>query len=98
MSITQELHITAPKRIFNHLQGSFNFDICYIGSFESNILIAYVDLDYVKDVNDHKSHSSYCLVLNNDPITWFSHKQLCVATSITKNEYVVASFMSHEVQ
>lgn len=97
-SNSRELHVTALKRIFKYLRDSFNMGICYTGSRDPNILFAYVDSDYARDVDDRKSRSGCCLILNDGPVSWFSRKQLCVATSTTESEYVAASLASGEVQ
>jgi hypothetical protein len=37
-----------------------------------------------------KSRSGYMLLLNNGPMTWESHKQICIVKSSTKVEYIVS--------
>lgn len=93
-----QVYVTALKRIFKYLRGTFDFAICYSGSSVPNLLTAYSDADYTGDLDDRKSRTGCCLIFNNGPTTWFSRKQQCVAVSTTESEYIAASITGREAQ
>jgi hypothetical protein len=53
----------------------------------SSNLIGYTDYDWVGDLNDHNSTSSYSFHLGSNPICWQSKKQHAIALSSTEVEY-----------
>nr|GFC44559.1 putative ribonuclease H-like domain-containing protein [Tanacetum cinerariifolium] len=54
-------------------------------------LVAYSDNDYGGATQDHKSTTGGCQFLGRRLISWQSKKQIVMATSTTKAEYVAAA-------
>jgi len=52
-----------------------DYDIVY-GSIQ---MCGYCDVDWVGNMDDHKSTSSYVFLLGNGPISWNSKKQTSIA-------------------
>lgn len=50
-------------------------------------MVGYTDLDWVGDLDDHKSTSGYNFHLGLGPICWESKKQHAISLSSTKAEY-----------
>ncbi|GJS09755.1 putative ribonuclease H-like domain-containing protein [Tanacetum coccineum] len=84
------LHLLAVKRIFRYLKGKPTLGLWYSrdSPFE---LVAYTDSDYAGATLDRKSTTGGCQFLGNRLISWQCKKQIVVATSTTKAEYVAAA-------
>jgi len=59
-------------------------------------LYGYSDSDWAGSIPDRKSTSAYCFSLGSSMVSWSNMKQLCVALSTTKAEYVAACATRHE--
>ncbi|GKD64817.1 putative reverse transcriptase, RNA-dependent DNA polymerase, partial [Tanacetum coccineum] len=83
-------HLLAVKRIFRYLKGKPTLGLWYSRNspFE---LVAYIDSDYAGSTQDRKSTTGGCQFLGNMLISWQCKKQIVVATSTTKAEYVAAA-------
>jgi hypothetical protein len=46
------------------------------------------DSDWASDVDDRKSTSVYCFIMNSGAISWYSKKQPTVARSTVEAEYM----------
>jgi hypothetical protein len=51
-------------------------------------LIGYTDSDWASDIDDRKSTSGYCFIINSGAISWYSKKQPTVAKSTVEAEYM----------
>ncbi|GJS01568.1 retrovirus-related pol polyprotein from transposon TNT 1-94 [Tanacetum coccineum] len=65
-------------------------DIMFVVYFPFD-LVAYTDSDYAGAILDRKSTTGGCLFLGSRLISWQCKKQIVVANSTTKAEYVAAS-------
>ncbi|GJU34305.1 putative ribonuclease H-like domain-containing protein [Tanacetum coccineum] len=83
-------HLYAVKRIFKYLKGQPKLGLWY--PIDSPFdLVAYTDSDYARACLDRKSTTGGCHFLRSRLISWQCKKQIVVAKSITKAEYVAAS-------
>ena len=63
-----ELHLQAAKRVLRYLKGTTGFGIFYKKGGEDE-LVAYTDSDYVGDLEDRKSTSSYVFLLSSGAVS-----------------------------
>jgi len=82
------MHIA--KKVMRYLKGTLNFGLRY-GREEKLKLMAYIDSDYGRDVDDRKSILGYVSMVNNVALYWSLKKQEIVTLSSTEVEYVVAT-------
>lgn len=90
MENAAELHLQVAKKVLRYLQGTIGFGIQYRQERDDEI-VAYTDSDYVGDLEDEKSTSSYVLFLSSRAVSWLSNKQPIVSLYATKIEFIVAS-------
>ena len=57
----------------------------------------FVDMDWVRDLDQRRSASGYVFNLFGGVVSWMSKKQSVVALSTTKAEYMAATHASKEV-
>lgn len=88
-------HWSAVKRILRYLKGTVNYGLLFQHN-KSSELVGYSDADWAGDVNDRKSTSGYCFVINGAAVAWSSKKQTCIALSTAEAEYVALSHASQE--
>nr|GEV36776.1 hypothetical protein [Tanacetum cinerariifolium] len=89
--VTQkECHLHAVKRIFRYLKGHPKLGLWYPKDSPFD-LVAYSDSDYSGATQDCKSTTEGCQFLGRRLISWQCKKQIIVATSTTKAEYVAAA-------
>nr|GEU69265.1 putative ribonuclease H-like domain-containing protein [Tanacetum cinerariifolium] len=85
-------NLHAVKRIFRYLKGKPHLGLWYPKDSPFN-LVAYSDSDYAGASLDRKSTTEGCQFLGYILISWQYKKQIVVATSFTKAEYVAAASM-----
>ncbi|KAH0781041.1 hypothetical protein KY290_000639 [Solanum tuberosum] len=90
MENPKKLHLLAAKRILQYLKGAIDFGLVYKKGEMAN-LIAFSDSDYVGDVADRKSTSSYAFILSSGEVSWSSKKHPIVTLSTTEAEFVAAT-------
>ncbi|GJW78220.1 uncharacterized mitochondrial protein-like protein [Tanacetum coccineum] len=83
-------HLHAVKRIFRYLKGQPKLGLWYLKDSPFD-LVAYTDSDYAGASLDRKSTTGGCQFLRCRLISWQCKKQIVVANSTTKAEYVAAS-------
>nr|GFA17040.1 hypothetical protein [Tanacetum cinerariifolium] len=83
-------HLHAVKRIFRYLKGKPHLGLWYPKDLPFN-LVAYLNSDYAGASLDRKSTTGGCQFLGWRLISWQCKKQIVVATSSTKAEYVAAA-------
>jgi hypothetical protein len=88
-------HWIAVKRIIRYLAGTKEYGIIFSSTKEQGAL-GFTDTDYGGDHDDRKSTSECIFFLNGGPISWFSRKQECTATSTTEAEFVAGSEAAKE--
>jgi hypothetical protein len=85
----KECHLVAVKRILQYLVHTPCFGIWYPKGSTFD-LTRYSDSDYVGCKVDRKSTSRTCQFLGRSLVSWSSKKQIYVALSTVKAEYVAA--------
>jgi len=86
MSKPLESHSNAVKSVLRYLQGTVDYGIIYIDS--SYVRLArYVDLDWARNVDDHRPITGYAFSLGSRVSTWSSKKQNTVSLSSVEVEY-----------
>nr|GEW65993.1 hypothetical protein [Tanacetum cinerariifolium] len=83
-------HLNAVKRIFRYLKGKPYLGLWYPKDSPFD-LVAYLDSDYAGASLDRKSITEGCQIFGCKLISWQCKKQIVVATSSTKDEYVAAA-------
>ena len=88
-SCPKESHLKVVKRILRYLCGTLKYGIWF--SKESDCsLVGYSDSDFASCKSDRKSTSRTCHFYSNSLVSWHNKKQVSVALSTAKEEYVVA--------
>ena len=86
----------AGKRILRYLKQTKARGLIFKKS-KSKVLRAYSDADWAGDKNDRKSVSGSIIYYGQNPVTWFSRKQKCVALSTAESEYIAAAQTAREI-
>ena len=90
----------AGKRILRYLQATKDKGLTYTKNkiVNGNIqLKAFSDSDWASDKKDRKSVSGSLILHGNNPVSWFSKKQGCVALSTAEAEYVAAATCAQDL-
>ncbi|GJR42322.1 putative ribonuclease H-like domain-containing protein [Tanacetum coccineum] len=82
-------HLHAVKRIFRYLKGQPKLGLWYPKDSPFD-LVAYTDSDYARASLDRKSTTGGCQFLRSRLISWQCKKQIVVANSIIKADYMAA--------
>ncbi|GJV21653.1 retrovirus-related pol polyprotein from transposon TNT 1-94 [Tanacetum coccineum] len=82
-------HLEAVKRIFRYIKGTTHLGLWYPKGTGIETLV-YADFDHAGDYVDRKSTSGICTFVGCCLTSWFSKKQIALAISTTKAEYVSA--------
>ena len=92
----RHVHLIAAKHILRYLRGIIDYGLNYEANHNIN-LEGYMDSYWEGSAIDRKITSGCCFSMGSGVISWFSRKQLCVALSTAKAEYVAACSTSCEV-
>lgn len=79
-------HWQALKRILRYIKGTIGYKIKYSKSGKN--ITSHSDADWVGDLYNMKSTSSYIFILGEGTISWGSKKQTRVALSSIEAEYI----------
>jgi hypothetical protein len=82
-------HMTAAKRILRYLKGTTNCGLVYEMNSSNNssvTITGYCDADWGGDQDDRRSTTGYCIFINNNLVSWNTHKQATVALSSAEAE------------
>ncbi|XP_059073350.1 secreted RxLR effector protein 161-like [Cryptomeria japonica] len=89
------LHWDAMKKAFICLRGTSQYALYYhgnlVGSLRTVNIQGYVDSDWVGDIDNNRSTNGYVFTLNGGAISWMGKRQVVVALSTTKAEYMEAT-------
>jgi hypothetical protein len=88
--------IAIMKHVLRYLHGMIGYGLRYV-SYGEMKLLGYTDSDWVGSVVDRKRTSGCCFSLGLGVISWLRRKQMPVALSATKEEYVATNVAIHEV-
>ena len=96
MSKPGKEHWTVVKRVFKYLRGTTYYAICYQGRPGLDGVIDVHGFVDARDVDHEISTSGYVFNLFGGAISWISKRQVVVAPSTTKAEYMAATHASKE--
>ncbi|GJT22447.1 retrovirus-related pol polyprotein from transposon TNT 1-94 [Tanacetum coccineum] len=82
-------HLEAVKCIFRYVKGTMHLGLWYPKEYGIENIV-YADSDHAGDYVDQKSTSGICTFMGCCLTSWFSKKQIALAISTTKAEYVSA--------
>ncbi|GJX21270.1 hypothetical protein Tco_0223947 [Tanacetum coccineum] len=82
-------HLEAVKRIFRYIKGTTHLGLWYPKGTGIETVV-YANSDHAGDYMDRKSTSGICTFVGCCLTSWFSKKQIALAKSLTKAEYVSA--------
>jgi hypothetical protein len=89
-------HWDAVKWIFRYLKGTIDYGITFIRQKSDLSVVGYVVVDYVGELDDRRSTTSYVFTLAGGLICWKSMIQSTVAMSTTEAEYMTAAEAAKE--
>jgi len=78
VSITQEAHLTAVKRILRYLKGTVKLALKYQQS-DDGVLVGYSDADWANDLEDRHSTTGNLFFMAGGAISWLNKKQAVIA-------------------
>nr|GEV94895.1 retrotransposon protein [Tanacetum cinerariifolium] len=82
-------HLEAVKCIFRHIKGTIHLGLWHPKGIDIKSVV-YIESNHAGDYVDWKSTSGICTFMGCFLTSWFSKKQIALATSTTKSEYVSA--------
>ena len=84
-------HWDVVKWIFKYLRGTTNYGIMFSKQQSVPSVVGYVDVDYVRDLDDRRYTTGYVFTLGGGPICWKSMIQSLVALSTTESKYMAVA-------
>jgi hypothetical protein len=99
MSKPRKEHWTTVKRVFRYLRGTASYGLCYQGRPGLDRVLdihGFVDAYWAGDLEHRISTSGYVFNLFGGAINWMSKRQVVVALSTTKVEYMATTHASKE--
>ena len=73
-----------------------NYGILYSGF--PTVLVGYSDANWISDLDEIKSTSSYVLTLGGGVVAWKSSKQTPIATSTMESEFIALKSTGKKVK
>jgi hypothetical protein len=92
-------HWTSVKRVFRYFHGTASYGLCYQGRPILDRVVdihGFKDADWAGDLDHRRSTSGYVFNLFGRAISWMSKRQVVVALSTTKFEYMASTHASKE--
>ncbi|XP_074356783.1 secreted RxLR effector protein 161-like [Apium graveolens] len=86
-----KLHYSAVKRILRYVKDTLDYGLPYARGTCNYILSGFSDSDLAGNNKDRMSTGGMVFHLNDNLITWVSHKQRCVALSSCEDEFMAAT-------
>ena len=83
-------HLKTAKRILRYLKGTLDYGLLYSPS-KGFKLVGYSDSDWVGDMDDRKSTTSFVFYKCDTAFTWMSKKQPILTLSTCEAKYVAAT-------
>ena len=90
MQAPTSTHIKAAKRIVRYLKGTIDYGLLYSTSIDFK-LVGFSDSDFVRDIDDRKSTTSFVFFMGDCAVTWSSKKQSIITLSTCEAEYVATT-------
>ena len=92
----RHVHLIAAKHVMRYLKGTIAYGLWYVVDCEFR-LVGYTDSNWVGSVTDWKITLGCCFSLGSAMIAWRSRKQMSVALSTDKAEYIAMCSSCSEV-
>src|SRR5260370_5795325 len=89
-------HLMAMQCVYQYLNGMWSLRITYHGSQIDEKLVGFTDSDWAGDSNSQRSVSRYAFIFCRATISWSAKKQLMIALSSTKAEYMAMTHAGKE--
>ena len=83
-------HWSLVKRLLRYIKGTSNYGLLFLKQC-SDECVGFTDADWAGNLENRKSTSGYCFIMNGSCISWNSSKQNCVALPTAKSEYIALS-------
>ena len=91
------VHLMALKHVYHYLNGMQDLGITFNGNQLQDGLVTYSDSDWAGDLNSCRSISGYVFILCGAIVAWSTKKQMMLALSSTKAEYMAMTHTGKEV-
>src|SRR5260370_10568153 len=89
-------HLITMKQVYWYLNGTWDLRITFYGNQIWENLTGFTDLDWAGDSNSWRSITGYAFILCRAVIAWLAKKQLTIALSSTKAEYMALTHAGKE--
>lgn len=96
----QHSHVTSAKRMLRYVRGTTEHGLRFKkwqGEKDVATIIGYSDADWGGDKNGRRSTTGYCVLINNNLISWNTKKQPTVALSTAEAELMAMVEVVKEV-
>src|SRR5258705_11824393 len=91
-----EQHLNAMKCVYHYLNGTPDLGLLFYRNQLNCNLVSFSDSDWAGDPNTQRSVSGYAFLFCGAIIAWSAKKQLTIALSSTKVEYMVMTHSGKE--
>jgi hypothetical protein len=68
-----QVHLVATKHVIRYLKGTLDYGLRYV-TYHEFMLYGYSNLDWVDNILDRKSTSTYCFNLGSSMVSWSGRK------------------------
>ena len=82
------------KHLFKYVKEIINYDLFFDKNELSLKSRVFTDSDFARSLVDRKFVSEYLIIINEVVVLYVSRKQVSVAISITKTEYVTLAVIT----
>ena len=89
-------HWKAIVRVFRYLRYTRNYGLYY--TRYPAVLEGYSDANWISDINDSKSTGGYIFTLAGATVSWKSYKQIVIARSTMKSEFIALDKCGEEAE
>ena len=96
MHAPKESHWKETKRVLRYIRGTLDLGLEFTHS-DNFHLTAYSNADWADNIDDRKSTSGYLMQIGSTAISWSSKKQMTVALSSIKVEYIATARAACEI-
>ena len=91
---SNKTHLTVAKYVLRYLKETHHIRITYE---ENDILIDYIDVDWVDDQETRRFTRDYLFILYENVVNWSSKRQATVALSSCEVEYITQTQIAKKV-
>lgn len=100
-------HMVAAKKILRYLKDNNELGLVYKNHNENKKnenkknevnIEGYCDADWGGDLDDRKSTTGYCVFINGNLVSWYTHKQPTVALSSAESELMGSTDIVKEIK